>query len=214
MASGEWMHPWGLGFFHIYICRYRFTFPDHIRHHSWGTRCAVAFKYVEVVYCTMACAFQSWQISRREKKGLMTDKGNKLHAYVCVCIYIKLFCTSKYNSVSYLFFPETWYLCRFFQTAVFTGCQSVGSDVQLSRNAMLFWPLQKVAGEYTLPYAASIKSHLPTSFSTHQYTELRGLTYCPHNKCRHTASSGKWAWKLQWWDKQWGYVRKSDFCTE
>lgn len=49
----------------------------------------------------------------------------------------------------------------------------------LSPNAMLSWPLQGAAGGYSLPSTASIKSHLSTFFSSHQYTELRGCNPLP-----------------------------------
>lgn len=57
--------------------------------------------------------------------------------------------------------------------------QYVGCDVQLSLNAMLSQPLRGAAREYSLPFTASIKSHLSTFFSAHQYTELRASNLLP-----------------------------------
>lgn len=56
-----------------------------------------------------------------------------------------------------------------FQPSVFARLQSVGSDVQVSLNARLSWPLQGAAG--------NIFCHLSTFLV--QYTELRGSNLLP-----------------------------------
>lgn len=64
-----------------------------------------------------------------------------------------------------------------FQPSVFAALQH---DVQLPLNAMISWSLQGAAGECSLPFTASIKSHL-SSFLVHISTQSwEGLTRCPH----------------------------------
>lgn len=54
-------------------------------------------------------------------------------------------------------------LVHTFKPSVFAALQSV-KNAQLSLDAMLCWPLLKATGEYSLPFTASIKSHLSTFF--------------------------------------------------